>query len=92
MHPKTENACPPSVQQSIFISENSRIRLNDLDTGEAFTFTLVLPEYVNTKESKISVLTPLGAVLLGHRVGDVVTWKAPSRLRRFEIQSFSHST
>lgn len=77
---------PKSTQQPAAVQASSRICIKDLDTGEVFTFCVVLPEEHDTKAGKISLSTSLGAALIGKGVGNVVIWQAPSRLRRFEVQ------
>ena len=62
----------------------SRVRLRDLDDGELETFTLAYPGDRDLRGLRLSVLTPLGAALLGARVGDVVS--ARYGLSRVEVQ------
>ena len=71
---------PPDV-----ISMNSRAELRDLQTGERMEFTLVYPADANIEDGKISVLAPLGAAVLGYRVGDEFEWVVPYGLRRFRL-------
>jgi regulator of nucleoside diphosphate kinase len=67
------------------ITMNSRADLLDLDTGETVTFTLVFPQQANIEEGKISVLAPIGAGMLGYRVGDEFEWKVPQGVRRMKV-------
>jgi len=67
------------------ITMNSRADLVDLDTGETVTFTLVFPPAANVEEEKISVLAPIGAGMLGYRVGDEFEWTVPGGLRRMKV-------
>ncbi len=64
---------------------NSKVSVLDLDTQKVLEFTIVLPEYADIKQHKISVLTPMGAALIGFRKSDEVKWKMPARLKRFRI-------
>jgi regulator of nucleoside diphosphate kinase len=57
---------------------NSRAELLDLKTAERVECTLVYPADANIDEGKISVLAPLGAAMIGYRVGDEFTWFVPS--------------
>lgn len=79
------NNPPEPAPDSIIVG--SRIWVEDLDSGEEFHFCLVPPEARDPHKEKLSYKTPLGAALLGYRTGDDVHWAAPSRLRRFRIQS-----
>jgi len=67
------------------ITMNSRAEIRDLDTGESVTFTLVFPQQANIEEGKISVLAPIGAGMLGYRVGDEFEWKVPQGVRRMKV-------
>jgi regulator of nucleoside diphosphate kinase len=74
------NEVPPDV-----ITMNSRADLVDLDAGETVTFTLVFPQDASVEEEKISVLAPIGAGMLGYRVGDEFEWNVPQGLRRMKV-------
>jgi len=67
------------------ITMNSRADLVDLDTGESVTFTLVFPQDSYLEEEKISVLAPIGAGMLGYRVGDEFEWDVPEGVRRMKV-------
>lgn len=64
---------------------NSKVSVLDLDTRKVLEFTIVLSEYADIKQHKISVLTPMGAALIGFRKSDEVKWKVPAGLKRFRI-------
>lgn len=64
---------------------NSKVSILDLDTQKVLEFTIVLSEYADIKQNKISVLTPMGAALIGFRKSDEVRWKVPAGLKRFRI-------
>jgi regulator of nucleoside diphosphate kinase len=67
------------------ITMNSQADLVDLVTGEKVTFTVVFPHNADVDEGRISVLAPLGAAMLGYRVGDEFEWKVPYGTRQFRI-------
>jgi regulator of nucleoside diphosphate kinase len=67
------------------ITMNSQAELFDVDTEEKVIFTVVFPEDANVDQGRISVLAPLGAAMLGYRVGDEFEWKVPYGLRRFKV-------
>ncbi|MEO6969560.1 MAG: nucleoside diphosphate kinase regulator [Chthoniobacterales bacterium] len=67
------------------ITMSSRADLIDLDTNETVTFTLVFPQDAWLDEDKISVLAPIGAGMLGYRVGDEFEWKVPQGVRRMKV-------
>jgi regulator of nucleoside diphosphate kinase len=67
------------------ITMNSQADLVDLVTGERATFTVVFPYNADVDEGRISVLAPLGAAMLGYRVGDEFEWKVPYGTRQFRV-------
>ena len=67
------------------ITMNSRAELIDLDTHETVTFTLVFPRDSNVEEEKISVLAPIGAGMLGYRIGDEFEWRVPDGVRHMKV-------
>jgi regulator of nucleoside diphosphate kinase len=67
------------------ITMNSRAEMRDLDSGETESFTLVFPADADIEEGKISVLAPIGAGMLGFRVGDEFDWKVPAGVRRMQV-------
>lgn len=64
---------------------NSRADLLDLDTAETVTFTLVFPQDADLEEEKISVLAPIGAGMLGYRIGDEFEWNVPQGIRQMKV-------
>jgi regulator of nucleoside diphosphate kinase len=67
------------------ITMNSRAEMCDVESGETAAFTLVFPTEANIDEEKISVLAPIGAGMLGYRVGDEFEWNVPGGLRRMKV-------
>ncbi len=67
------------------VTMNSTVRVRDCDGGRTTVFTLVFPERANPETSHVSVIAPLGAALLGYRVGDQVSFKVPTGTRKCEI-------
>ena len=67
------------------ITMRSRVRLQDLGTGEANTYSLVFPTEADFNEGKISILAPIGTAILGYKSGDTIEWSVPSGLRRIKV-------
>jgi len=61
---------PPDV-----VTMNSRVRLRD--GVRTWIMTLVFPDRADAEDGRISVLAPLGAAVLGTRVGDRVEFRVP---------------
>lgn len=66
---------PPDV-----VTMNSRIRLRD--GRRSWTMTLVFPENADPEDDRLSVLAPLGAAILGCRVGQRVAFRVPGGAER----------
>jgi len=61
------------------------VTLEDLDTEREFQYTLVAELEANFAQKKISVTSPVGKALLGHKVGKVVEIKVPAGTLRYKI-------
>ena len=68
------------------VTMRSKVRLNDLVSGESNIYSLVFPTEANFAEGKISVLAPIGTAILGYRQGDTIEWPVPSGIRRLKIE------
>jgi regulator of nucleoside diphosphate kinase len=64
-------AIPPDV-----VTLDSEVLLKDVDSGDTRIYKLVLPDQARA-ENSISILTPLGAAMLGCRVGHIIELPAP---------------
>lgn len=64
---------------------NSKVYIAEEITGEVMELTIVLPQYADIKQKKISILTPIAAALIGFRKGELVKWNVPAGLKQFKI-------
>lgn len=64
----------------------SRAVVEDDETWESTTYTLVRPGHADHGAASLSILTPMGMALLGRREGDVVEWDALAGTARVWIQ------
>jgi transcription elongation factor GreA len=62
------------------------VTLADTESGDVKKYTLVGQEEADFKKGKISIQSPVGKALIGHKVGDVVTIKTPVKTVEYEIQ------
>lgn len=69
------------------ITMNSRVRLLDLHDGSVLEYTLVYPGDADYAAGKISVVAPIGAAMIGYKVGDEIEWEVPAGRRRFRIEA-----
>lgn len=61
------------------------VSLMDADTGEKKKYTLVGQDEADLKHGKISVQSPVGKALIGHRVGDSVKVTTPTKIVEYGI-------
>lgn len=76
---------PVKALDADVVTMNSTVLVRDCESGRATVFTLVYPEHAAMETNQISVLAPLGAAVLGYRVGDLVSFTVPSGVRSCEI-------
>ena len=65
------------------------VDLQDIETDEKRCYTLVGQEESDLKERKISVQSPVGRALIGHRVGEEVVITTPAKTVTYEILNIS---
>lgn len=61
------------------------VTLEDLDTERELKYTLVAELEADFAQKKISVTSPVGKALLGHKVGDVIAIKVPAGDSNYKI-------
>lgn len=78
----TPAGIPPDV-----ITMNSRVCLQNMDTGEDSVYTLVFPWDADPDSGRISVLAPVGTAMIGYRAGDCITWHVPGGIKRLQVKN-----
>lgn len=68
------------------VTMNSLVGVRDLDANEKRTWTLAYPHDADLVARKVSVAAPVGAMILGQRVGDTVECPAAAGVRRLRIE------
>lgn len=63
------------------------VELLDVASQEKKQYTLVGQDEGDLKNGKISVQSPVGRALIGHRVGDLVEVNTPARVMEYEIRA-----
>lgn len=74
----------PSALPRDVVTINTSVLLTDLERQQQTVYTVVFPQDARHSDHLISLMTPLGAALLGGRVGEVVE-VAGGRLRIDQI-------
>lgn len=69
--------CAPQDMPSDVVTMNSQVKFRDLTNGEVRTRTLVYPTQMTDSSTQLSVLAPVGAALIGLRIGDTIHWELP---------------
>ncbi len=67
----------------------AKARLLDTDTKEEAEYRLMSSEESNPREGLISVSSPIGKALLGHREGDVLEIKIPAGILHYKVLQIS---
>jgi len=65
------------------------VKVKDIASGDEFDYILVSAEESDYDLNKISITSPVGKALLGHKVGDVVEIQAPAGTLEYEIVNIS---
>ncbi len=74
------------------VSMNSKVSFIDLDTNKEQEITLVYPHDANMEQNKLSILAPVGAALIGLKVGQTIDWPlSEKKTRRIKVISVSHA-
>jgi len=63
----------------------AKVTLFDVDSGNEVTYQIVGEDEADIKDSKISVTSPVGKALIGHRLDDEVRIQVPSGLKIYEL-------
>jgi transcription elongation factor GreA len=67
----------------------SHVEFTNLATGVRMKFEIVSPHEMNLEAGKISLKSPIGAALMGKKVGDIAEAHVPSGVLRLIIESIT---
>lgn len=87
LHAELERAqvVPPSELPRDVVSMNSTAECVEEASGRTHALTLVYPREADAAQGRISVLAPVGAALLGMKVGQSIDWPAPGGTLRLRV-------
>lgn len=57
---------------------NSKVTFADIDSGKESTVALVYPNDASIEKNSVSILAPIGAALIGLRIGQTIEWPLPN--------------
>ncbi|HQT80584.1 MAG: transcription elongation factor GreA [Ferrovum sp. 37-45-19] len=63
----------------------STVDIEELSSGEKFTYQIVGEDEADIKESKVSISSPIARALIGKYAGDVVEVITPGGVKEYEI-------
>lgn len=81
---RAEIVAPENVPPDV-ITMNSKVRIREVNSEKDMICELVFPNDADISKNKISILAPVGTALLGYQVGDIIEWKVPAGLKKFEV-------
>lgn len=71
------------------VSLLSRVEFTNLSTHSRMVFQIVSPHEMDLEAGKISLKSPIGAALMGRKVGEIAEAQAPSGTLRLRIESIT---
>jgi regulator of nucleoside diphosphate kinase len=84
---------PSAEMPADVVNIGSEVRYRDEVTGREQSVSLVLPQHVDIDRGRISVLTPVGAALIGLRTGATIGWETrEGEERRLTVLAVSPAT
>ena len=79
----------PDVLPKDKVSLLSRVEFTNLATNTRMTFQIVSPHEMDLEAGKISLKSPIGASLMGKKVGEIAEAQVPSGTLRLRIESIT---
>jgi transcription elongation factor GreA len=73
----------PTLREPGLADVGARVTVED--EGEEDAYVLVSAAEASARRGHISVESPMGAALLGHRAGDVVNVESPAGMRQVKV-------
>jgi len=83
---KSARTVPQDRMTKNIVTMNSRALLREITSGRQTEITITYPQDADSREQKVSVLSPIGVALLGCREGDIASWRVPGGIGRFEVE------
>jgi regulator of nucleoside diphosphate kinase len=81
---------PAAVPRDV-VTMHSSVKFIDDNTGEVRVVTLAYPGEEDSRQGKISVITPVGSALIGLRAGATMSWRTlDGRTKRLSVLEIRH--
>ncbi|MDX2479481.1 MAG: transcription elongation factor GreA [Desulfuromusa sp.] len=81
----------PTSIKSDKIVFGAKVTLFDIDTEKEVTYQIVGVDEADIKVGKISISSPVGRALVGHRVDEEVNINVPSGVKVYEVTHIEYS-
>ena len=81
----------PASIKSDKIVFGAKVTMIDIDTDKEVSYQIVGVDEADIKVGKISITSPVGRSLVGHRVDEEVTVNVPSGVKVYEITDIEYS-
>lgn len=81
----TADVIDPATLSGDRVVFGATVHLLDIDTDEEVTYTIVGENESDSKNGRISIVSPIARAMIGKRVGDEAIVNAPKGKRNFEI-------
>jgi len=81
---RAEIVAPEEVPPYV-VTMNTCVCLTDMATNERMQYTLVYPADEDVLQSRLSILSELGAAIIGFSVGDIIEWNFANGTRYIRI-------
>ena len=79
----------PGALPKDMVSLLSRVEFTNLSTNTRMKFQIVSPHEMDLEAGKISLKSPIGAALMGKKVGEIAEAQVPSGTLRLRIESIT---
>ena len=79
----------PEVLPKDRVSLLSRVEFTNLSTNTRMKYQIVSPHEIDLEAGKISLKSPIGAALMGKKVGEMAEVQIPSGILRLRIESIT---
>lgn len=80
----------PIEMPSNVITMHSRVRLKNMESQVVQEFTLVYPSERDPENGRISVLSPMGATMIGYSVGETFEVSVHNGQTRFMVEAITY--
>lgn len=67
----------------------SRVRVTNLTTGRQMSLKLVSPLEASPERGQVSTESPVGAALVGHQPGEIVSVRTPAGVAQYRIEEIT---